>query len=682
MFSKASYLKLIYFVSCSSFIAGQRNKGYGHSSLVLFRGAEREEVDAKDCPVGIAFYQPQIFSCACINGIWAFYDNPCEAPVAVIGGNNHCFKMPSRMISLAMAVSNPLKGLGDSLTVFENDMESMRSKIYRSLHMSLNAADVFVSLNTSWTLTSPDGTKSVCLANKVSDLETGDAEELPFPEVTYCSYVDVSREIPFIGGISKGCNSSMELDPIRCETILPPNGEEVCLEPQILAAYVDSTKINLDPVMAANYLESEDEPLQRISRTLNNLGKFQPTSAVTKRTSKITTQSTTEHYAKAYKDEPNWHQKSTTGDSEGIRGRSLAASPTASNTSSTSASSMIPTEEVWQNPQAFLMPPPTTSNQLVTNHLWMYQRMAIRNALNITRLVPPDEEMSVQVDTGKVKKLLSVHAEIMKKVCPLVPESIFDIFTSTFLGILTKGFRWREPYVEQTHYLRILTALTLCKDSAAPMKFKAVQQCNMKGSEFIILTDKDSKGDVNVPLQIPEVFKSENFEPVIEAAWKTFISVHSYCFKDFSDQFQDHHKYTTLMMGLFTNQLHDIWIRNKTVPVEYAGVLGNIGETMGELEKCAVGSRMGSEYPFHMTRPTKLVRYKGSNIMISKRKKRSVPTFASPTKSISEDIHIRKKRLAVNSLGSDSKVQIMNGKGICLKKYSDSRTTVGSHCKV
>ncbi|CAL8142212.1 unnamed protein product [Orchesella dallaii] len=609
--------------------------------------------------------------------------------------------MPSKTISMAMTVSNPLKGLGDSLTVFDSDMESMRSKIYRSLHMNLNNADLFISLNTSWTLTSADGTKSVCLPN-YSTMESSEEEEPEapaFPELSYCSFVNVSKEIPFVGAITKGCNSTMELDPVYCQPILPPTGEEVCMDSAVLAAYSDSTKLSLDPVVVTNLLDSEEEPNYRISRTLHNLGKFQPREVTSKRPKTKTTQSTTENYAKAYKDEPNWHQRAITNDDGslgGIRGRSLAAAPSpappgSNKTSPSAATSGLQIEDAWENPKAFLMPPVTNSNQLVTNHLWMYQRMAIRNALNITRLVPPDEEMSVQVDTGKVKKLLTVHADIMKKICPLVPVSIFDILTSTFMGILTKGFRWREPYVEQTHYLRILTALTLCKDSAAPMKFKTVQPCSMKGSEFIILTDKDSKGDVNVPLQIPEVFKSENFEPVIESTWKTFTSVHSYCFKDFSDQFQDHHKYTTLMMGLFTNQLHDIWMRNKTVPVEYAGVLGNIAETMGELEKCTVGARMNSEYPFHLTRPTKLVRYKTANNMIIKRKKRDVLSALEESaneESVGsglgsmEDTHIRKKRLAVNSIGSDIKVEIMDGKGICLKKYSDSKTTVGSQCGV
>lgn len=136
--------------------------------------------------------------------------------------------------------------------------------------------------------------------------------------------------------------------------------------------------------------------------------------------------------------------------------------------------------EAWNNPRLFLMAPRSNSSVLVTNHLWMYRRVEIRNALNITRLVPPEDDLAVQIETGKVKKLFGIHRDIMKKICPLAPTTFFDTVAGTFVGVLTKGFRWKEPFLEQTHYIRILTSLSLCKNNAAMMKFAQPETCSYK----------------------------------------------------------------------------------------------------------------------------------------------------------------------------------------------------------
>lgn len=152
----------------------------------------------------------------------------------------------------------------------------------------------------------------------------------------------------------------------------------------------------------------------------------------------------------------------------------------------------IDIEKAWKDPKSFLT---ATSeniqssadwNQLITNHLWIYQRYAIRNALNITRFVPPDEDREVQVNAGKVRKLMKIHAEIMKTICPLASNSYFDAIVGTFMSVLTKGIRWKEPYLEQTHYLRILASLTTCKNNAETMQFvgENEDQCTLKVSSF------------------------------------------------------------------------------------------------------------------------------------------------------------------------------------------------------
>lgn len=104
-------------------------------------------------------------------------------------------------------------------------MEGIRSKVYRNIHMNLNGADKFVTLNSSWTLSSPDGSKSLCLETRSVVFEGLTSEEAAaFPDLTYCSFVDINDELPFIGNVKKGCNSTMVLEPLECQPILPSTG--------------------------------------------------------------------------------------------------------------------------------------------------------------------------------------------------------------------------------------------------------------------------------------------------------------------------------------------------------------------------------------------------------------------------------------------------------------------------
>jgi len=57
---------LLAFVHCQT---KKTTTNYGHSTLVLFRGTERYEIDGKSCTVGVAFEKPERFSCACVNGM-------------------------------------------------------------------------------------------------------------------------------------------------------------------------------------------------------------------------------------------------------------------------------------------------------------------------------------------------------------------------------------------------------------------------------------------------------------------------------------------------------------------------------------------------------------------------------------------------------------------------------------
>lgn len=91
--------------------------------------------------------------------------------------------------------------------------------------MRLTDADKFVTLNSSWTLSSPDGSKSICLDSKSVIFDGLTSEEAAkFPDASYCSFTDLSAEMPLVGTIRKGCNSSMVMEPVQCQPMLPNIG--------------------------------------------------------------------------------------------------------------------------------------------------------------------------------------------------------------------------------------------------------------------------------------------------------------------------------------------------------------------------------------------------------------------------------------------------------------------------
>jgi hypothetical protein len=53
---------------------------------------------------------------------------------------------------------------------------------------------------------------------------------------------------------------------------------------------------------------------------------------------------------------------------------------------------------------------------------------------------------------------------------------------------------------------------------------------------------------------------SRHNEPIIETVWKIFVHVHSQCYEYFKGtRYNDHHRYTSILMPLFSNDAWDVW---------------------------------------------------------------------------------------------------------------------------
>jgi len=74
------------------------------------------------------------------------------------------------------------------------------------------------------------------------------------------------------------------------------------------------------------------------------------------------------------------------------------------------------------------------------------------------------------------------------------------------------------------------------------------------------IIEKDGKTS---RLSMPINRRANDFEPIVEIAWKVFVNAHSYCFNHFSDYYNDHHSYTVSLLPFFTNEIQEIWYTSK-----------------------------------------------------------------------------------------------------------------------
>lgn len=67
--------------------------------------------------------------------------------------------------------------------------------------------------------------------------------------------------------------------------------------------------------------------------------------------------------------------------------------------------------------------------------------------------------------------------------------------------------------------------------------------------------------DQTLDLDVRYDIAARNNEPIVETVWKVFVHAHSACFPFFEKYYNDHHRFTTIMLPLFTNEINDIWYK-------------------------------------------------------------------------------------------------------------------------
>jgi hypothetical protein len=62
-----------------------------------------------------------------------------------------------------------------------------------------------------------------------------------------------------------------------------------------------------------------------------------------------------------------------------------------------------------------------------------------------------------------------------------------------------------------------------------------------------------------LPFNLLETYAAQHSEPIVETVWKMFTHAHAACYKYFKDDLNDHHRFTTVVVSAFVNEINDVW---------------------------------------------------------------------------------------------------------------------------
>ncbi|CAG7817272.1 unnamed protein product [Allacma fusca] len=613
------------------------NVNAGRARLVLFQGKTRHEVIGRSCPVGIAFAKPELFSCACVTGVWAFYDIMCAAPLQIVGGVNHCFELPlDTYIQQAILVSNPTRAHGEVLTFFDGDLETVRTKFFRETHTLVNATSHVLTIGTSWTVTSQDGLRQICLDSSKHPVFE---DEYTSATSAYCSYKGMNNFIRHVGSVSAGCQEDTKrLEPETCYPFLESNSEQVCTDISLLEAYEMAVEEE------GNDLSSTAERKPREFKKLIKESKRTTTTTTTTTTTPttITTTPTTTSLTTTTSTTPSptgpmivFHNYwNTTLDSYDLEQSQLARSillhqdlegASFINLASSLDAKPLPNDggdykqsrrhrnpdpepdpskltkdemlKIYQaevqNQASFLTLNTPKSKQSILEIIWAYQRNEIKKALDLSI------NGTVEPDQDQVELLLNAALMVLYEKCPSVPMGYLTLAVEAFVRMQREWYRSSFRLIRGKYLDDILVSLRNCAIKSPPYDFvkPSGSSCGAKNPDSIYYANTTKKID------IPEKYNSDGFEPIIETVWK--VTVHSLilCNAELSQNIRYLSELTIIFTEIFSNPINLLWKRNYTVEQEYGGVIGDVKSIMKNIDVCISTALLYTQSPLNYSRP-------------------------------------------------------------------------------
>jgi hypothetical protein len=216
-------------------------------------------------------------------------------------------------------------------------------------------------------------------------------------------------------------------------------------------------------------------------------------------------------------------------------------------------------------------------------------------------------------------QFLDIAKEIFNIRCPThyVPKAHLDMSVGAFRAIQLRDFLYKEPPVTHEEVDRIMRVLKKCKNGTnGSFPFTWVNRtCNESNPDpaGMIVTEAplNTTGQFHMfdqenMLDVPFFMSPMQREPIIDTVWNIYMHTHSHCFEYFNNSaFNDHHKFSTIMMSLFSNGIQDLWLQQRNITSDiYGGLLGDVVVLMQRVVHCAATSRIenGTTYPWDLKR--------------------------------------------------------------------------------
>ncbi|CAG7835011.1 unnamed protein product [Allacma fusca] len=304
-----------------------------------------------------------------------------------------------------------------------------------------------------------------------------------------------------------------------------------------------------------------------------------------------------------------------------------------------------------------------TGDVQITDSIADYIKSAASEMLELSRVNKngKDGNGSSKKEKTPVQALLDLANNITKITCPVISEDTFNIAINSFKLQQNDRNHLKEPYVSYTAFQRIVKALKKCQEDAQPHVFILNSDPDSCIDSRFKIAQTVSRSGLNVTLDsLPKFAIADplRHEPLIELVWKTFLITHSYCYRYFSDYFNDHHTFTVAVMPYFSNKIQSTWFIKdgksnvkdeqeeinpvtvapepldstlvtdpvyKTESIWYGNLLGDTAKVLEKIDHCYSASRIVSDehpiymYPWYMNRPPR------DRTNEWRRKKRSTP---------------------------------------------------------
>ncbi|ODM87449.1 hypothetical protein Ocin01_19232 [Orchesella cincta] len=569
------------------------------------------------CDSGAIFEHYYDFSCACVTGLWALYQESCEMAFALIGGTDGQCSPINFMIRKANLLSPANESLYHSSAVaFDKEFKSIGAK-FSSEYGSHGTAyfgppenPVIITTGIqSWRLPSKKkcmtppkpkgGAVEYCIFNHATEEEyrmeagclSGDEELPPLTCVPYFQDADMEQADP------KSCNFGKRIRVKRDDddeddgdnTTEDPIGdynpivdEEANWTPKV--GWMDGGQdISTEPpqkpdsrpmgrtLIAAKKVESEDDDANGGGRPMGR----------------------TLTAAKKSEEEDD-------GDSPGKKpqGRVFLSAVQSLETQRLPFP-FFNTSKMDENHNLSV----TLTHPKMNSELWNYMTVRAQDLLSIRTPTKNTLDSPAFV-------FLDICKQIFQNVCPqhYVRKEHFDIAVGAFISLQRNHLQFVDSFVDFGTKERIETALRDCMENKTePYPFiERTPNGKPCPGQDLIEHGQFQKFDTKIQAFMTAKYSGLMQEPIVETVWKLFVHAHSACYANFKNNLNDHHRFTTIMLNLFTNDISDIWLTGEPLKSDiYAGFLGDARDLIMSIDYCTVFSRMESDYPWDLPRPGK-----------------------------------------------------------------------------